>query len=211
MQEGNEGSGDGNDSVPMNPCYWSPIPREVRPHGVDYGPDRYIVNSSIEIVSLKSFGGQTAVKDLNDEKKEEEEEEEEVPEDLAKRPPKPPYKSHGHTIWHTHHYRKGSKYVGYVKRNEKNQPTSCRHGQGKCYYNDGRCYSGAWWDDQKHGRGSETRQDGQAVFVGEFRQGLRHGRGTIKFLNGIIEKGIWKFDKKTKTIMKGNNFIQFDT
>jgi hypothetical protein len=98
-----------------------------------------------------------------------------------------------------------------VKRDETNQPTSQRHGQGVFHYNDGRVFTGAWWDDKKHGRGSETRQDGEALFVGEFRHGLRHGRGTIKFKSGVIEKGIWQHDKKQKTIMKGNKFVEFDT
>ena len=199
----------------MNPCYWSPIPIEVQPHKVDYGPDRYIVHIPETVVSEplhQDFGKEALMPKYVPESVTPKETKEE--EDLAKiRPPKPPFPTHGPTIWTTFTLKKGSSYTGYVKRDEENQPTKVRHGFGTfTYSNSHRKYKGQWWEGSKHGRGNEQRHDGLAHFVGEFRAGLKHGRGTIKYTTGGIDKGIWKFDKKIKTIMRGNTKgVAFDT
>jgi hypothetical protein len=38
-------------------------------------------------------------------------------------------------------------------------------------------------------------------YVGEFRNGLRHGKGTFTFVNGEVKEGIWK-DGKLKYVKK---------
>ena len=196
----------------MNPCYWSPEFNEVQPHGVDYGPDRYMDSTPQSTASEPlhtNFGLEALVP--KEESKGKADEQCQQPEDINKRPPKPPYASHGHTMWHTFSL-KNVIYVGYVKRNEKNQPTHLRHGYGKYTYNkSSREYKGQWWNDQKHGRGNEQRHDGMACFIGEFRKGLKHGRGIVKYKDGNIDKGIWKYDQKIKTIMRGNTHVAFDT
>ena len=209
----------------MNPCYWSPIPVEVQPHGVNYGPDRYIRVIPRETVteplhkdvgkeampSYKQIKNDDGNDDGNDNGNDDASEDS-ILEDTAKRPPKPPFASHGHVIWTTFTLSKGSSYTGYVKR-DSSGPTQIRHGMGTfSHFNSFRKYFGAWWDDEKHGRGNEIRHDGKATFVGEFRHGLKHGRGTIKYhQTGHVDKGIWKYDKKMKTIMRGNKFVLFDT
>ena len=35
-------------------------------------------------------------------------------------------------------------------------------------------------------------------YVGEWKRGLRHGKGTLIYANGKIEEGIWKKNKLIK-------------
>jgi hypothetical protein len=122
-------------------------------------------------------------------------------------------------MWTTLKYQKAV-YVGYVKTIKKSKfgsrvATNIRHGSGTMTYNSSenccRSYYGSWWDDRQHGRGTEHRGDGLATFVGEYRNGSKHGRGVWKYINGNIDKGIWKFGTKVKTIMRGNTKERFDT
>ncbi|MGP1676187.1 MAG: hypothetical protein ACTS6J_03410 [Burkholderiales bacterium] len=47
-------------------------------------------------------------------------------------------------------------------------------------------------DNNRHGQGTYTWAIGQK-YVGEFRNGLQHGRGTVFGADGsILQAGIWK-------------------
>ena len=204
----------------MNPCYWAPIEREIQPHGVDYGPDRYIVTSVHEQASepLHKRAGLVPVV-VTDEIEEIEEITNKAPEI---RPPKPPFGTHGHVMWTTLNYKRAV-YVGFVKAVKKKgqkfgsrQVSNIRHGPGTMTYNSTdtcqREYRGDFWEDNKHGKGNEKREDGLATFVGKFRNGKRHGRGVIKYQTGEMDKGIWNKGSKAKTIMRGlTGGVKYDT
>jgi len=40
-------------------------------------------------------------------------------------------------------------------------------------------------------KGTETWENGRK-YVGEFKDGKFHGQGTLTYINGVVEKGIWK-------------------
>ena len=72
----------------ISPCYWYKIKREVQPHGVDYGPDRYIVESKIQTASepLHARAGIVPI-DSELEKQEPLDTSVAPAEDMSKRPP----------------------------------------------------------------------------------------------------------------------------
>ena len=54
----------------------------------------------------------------------------------------------------------------------------------------GELYVGEWWDDRRHGRGTVTIGDG-GVFVGTFARGLYDGIGTFRAVSGDEYRGEW--------------------
>ena len=56
-------------------------------------------------------------------------------------------------------------------------------------------YEGAWKNDRKEGRGTQTYQNGD-VYEGLFLLGLRHGVGTLRTADGETYSGDWKADKR---------------
>ena len=64
-------------------------------------------------------------------------------------------------------------------------------------WENGSRYVGEWKDGKKHGQGTYTYANGDK-YVGGWKKGLRHGKGTFTHANGKIEEGIWKKDKLVK-------------
>ena len=64
------------------------------------------------------------------------------------------------------------------------------HGQGTITAGEEK-YVGEWKDGKKHGQGTNTFADGYK-YVGEFKDGIRHGQGTFTATDGRVMKGIWK-------------------
>ena len=105
----------------------------------------------------------------------------------------------------------GGKYIGEFK---DDNPLKKFHGQGTYTYSDGRKYVGEWKNGKWHGQGTISSPD-RIKYVGEFKNGHFkegtlsfpdhgkytgqfnkdnhfHGKGTMTWPNGKIEKGIWK-------------------
>ena len=57
--------------------------------------------------------------------------------------------------------------------------------------NNGYKYVGEFKNGEKHGQGTETFADGYK-YVGEFKNGEKHGQGTATFANGKKKSGLWK-------------------
>jgi hypothetical protein len=55
-------------------------------------------------------------------------------------------------------------------------------------------YEGEFKDNNWHGRGKETRDDG-STYEGQFRDGKRHGTGRCALVNGSIHEGSWEDNK----------------
>merc|ERR1711998_559320 len=66
--------------------------------------------------------------------------------------------------------------------------------QTKTYAN-GHVYVGQMKDGKKHGKGTYTWADG-AVYVGDWKDGKRHGKGTHTYADGNVYDGEWKHDTK---------------
>ena len=65
------------------------------------------------------------------------------------------------------------------------------HGEGKMIYKDGSEYNGSWLFGKLHGKGVLEYNDG--IYDGEFKDGLRHGRGkyTCTLANSNVEYDGW--------------------
>lgn len=95
-----------------------------------------------------------------------------------------------------------------------------RWGKGKCTFGSGEAYNGQWEDDAMHGEGTLTVKgrslkgtwtrgvpdfappssgfkefvfpDGKGTYIGTWRGGKRHGKGTFKFASGDVYEGAWQ-------------------
>ena len=56
---------------------------------------------------------------------------------------------------------------------------------------DGDKYVGEFKDGNRHGQGTHTYTDGRK-YVGEYKDGKRYGQGTFTFVDGSVVEGIWK-------------------
>jgi len=86
----------------------------------------------------------------------------------------------------------GNKYTGNWK-DEK------REGPGTQTYSDGEYikYTGYWKDDKYNGNGTLTWRN-KTKYIGEFKNGLKHGPGKVYEPNGkVLMKGNWEDDKFT--------------
>ena len=61
--------------------------------------------------------------------------------------------------------------------------------------NDGDTYEGEWKNNIRHGKGTYTFANG-IKYVGNYKDGKRHGQGTYTFANGEKYVGNFKDDKK---------------
>ena len=68
------------------------------------------------------------------------------------------------------------------------QWTNC---QGTETWENGRKYVGEFKDGKRHGQGTYTGANGNK-YVGKFNDGQPNGQGTLTYADGKIEKGIWK-------------------
>jgi hypothetical protein len=67
-------------------------------------------------------------------------------------------------------------------------------GHGIHEYDDGSKYVGEWKDGERHGQGTYTFANGNN-YVGEWKDGKRHGQGTFTWADGDKYVGQWKDDK----------------
>jgi len=58
---------------------------------------------------------------------------------------------------------------------------------------DGKKYEGEWKDGKKHGQGTLTWANG-SKYEGEWKDGKRHGQGTLAWASGKKYEGEWKDD-----------------
>ena len=68
----------------------------------------------------------------------------------------------------------------------------CNNGQGTYRWESGDEYVGEWKDGKRHGQGTQTQQVFRTKYVGEWKDGEFNGQGTLTYINGTVEKGIWK-------------------
>jgi hypothetical protein len=69
------------------------------------------------------------------------------------------------------------------------------HGFGKwTSSNETMTYEGQWLQDQWHGRGTQISLDvlSQYTYIGDFKHGDIHGKGTMKWADGRIYEGEWR-------------------
>eukprot|EP01034_Spumella_vulgaris_P036897 gene36897-45518_t len=73
-----------------------------------------------------------------------------------------------------------------------------RHGQGRQTYLDGTCvyYEGQWKSNKRHGHGEmEIRKSATSpggVYVGSFQSDRAHGHGVHTYDNGDVYIGMWR-------------------
>ena len=106
-------------------------------------------------------------------------------------------KEHGQGVYT---YANGDKYVGEHKDGK-------RHGQGTLTWADGTKYVGEWKDEDKwqgtqydkDGNVTATYSEGVAEFVGEYvgelKDGKKHGQGALTYVSGRRYVGEWKDGK----------------
>jgi len=74
-----------------------------------------------------------------------------------------------------------------------------RHGYGKCTWSsgeyEGRVYVGQWRNDLREGRGVCSWADG-AVYEGEWKRDKKDGKGRMRFSDGVLFVGEWKNNAK---------------
>ena len=71
----------------------------------------------------------------------------------------------------------------------------CNNGQGTYRWESGDEYVGEWKDGKRHGLGTYTYASGEFAgdkYVGEWKDSNQHGQGTYTFADGTVEKGIWE-------------------
>jgi hypothetical protein len=62
------------------------------------------------------------------------------------------------------------------------------HGTGVLTFADGTTYRGQWTSGLPEGWGILTRRDGRVIYNGQWRNGKKHGRGTV-YVDGICYQG----------------------
>lgn len=66
-------------------------------------------------------------------------------------------------------------------------------------------YTGTWENGKRNGVGTYVWEDGQK-YIGEWRNDVRHGKGTVFFANGESLSGVWENGKLNgEVIKKGKN------
>ena len=68
-------------------------------------------------------------------------------------------------------------------------------GKGMCTNVNGQKYVGEFKEGLPHGKGTNIFGDGPKKgdkYTGEYKDGLRHGQGTYTCANGKVFKGTWK-------------------
>lgn len=101
----------------------------------------------------------------------------------------------------------GSYFIGYIKKEKANGCGIFVHSSGDMYkgefYDDkssgygsyinnikySECY-GEWYDDNQNGYGVEIWKD-NSYYIGQFKEGRKHGIGTYKWANGSMYEGEW--------------------
>jgi len=71
-----------------------------------------------------------------------------------------------------------------------------RHGQGVCYWEDGKRFIGRFKNDQLHGSGKMIYPNGD-VYQGEWKNGAKHGLGTYSWKNGAVYEGGYAYGKRS--------------
>ena len=69
--------------------------------------------------------------------------------------------------------------------------------QGTETWENGRKYVGEFKDGKRHGQGTYTMSDG-SNYTGQWEGSIPNGEGIYTFADGKIEKGIWKMGELTK-------------
>ena len=67
-------------------------------------------------------------------------------------------------------------------------------GLGSLTYPDGEKYVGEWKDGKKHGQGTDIFSSGNK-YEGEYKDGEKHGQGTYTLTDGNRFEGEWKDGK----------------
>lgn len=73
-------------------------------------------------------------------------------------------------------------------------------GMGNFTWEDGRMYLGEYRNDLKHGQGTFQWPDGRK-YIGGWSEGKQHGRGTF-VKDGGKREGIWELGKRIKWLDK---------
>ena len=68
----------------------------------------------------------------------------------------------------------------------------CWNGQGTYTWESGDEYVGEWKDGKRHGQGTQTQLILGSKYVGEWKDGVAHGQGTYLFPSGKKYVGEWK-------------------
>ncbi len=84
-----------------------------------------------------------------------------------------------------------------ISYREGNFVNGLRHGkifeQSNCDTNGCKTFDGYYVLDKREGWGKDVNPD-QGTYEGEWKQNLRHGKGTMTYLNGYVEVGYWFYD-----------------
>ena len=84
------------------------------------------------------------------------------------------------------------------------------HCQGRYVWPNGDVYVGEWRDDKRHGKGSDTFSSGHR-YSGDFVDGKRHGQGAFTFPDGEMYVGEWRDDARhgvgTNIFPDGQRFV----
>merc|ERR1712166_326138 len=82
--------------------------------------------------------------------------------------------------------------------------------QGKCTNASGSTYVGDWKDGKKHGQGAFTYADGE-TYVGGWKEDKKHGQGTCNWANGMTYVGERIYGKMhghgTYTYVSGDTYV----
>jgi len=71
-------------------------------------------------------------------------------------------------------------------------------------YKDGSNYNGDFFEEKKHGYGTETFPSNQGFYKGNFKEDKKDGEGILELTNGYKYKGSWCNGKREG---KGEEFI----
>ena len=66
-----------------------------------------------------------------------------------------------------------------------------RHGEGIYYYVNGDIYEGNWKNNKKDGEGTLVYQNDSRTYVGQFKNDLFNGWGTLHIIGGEKYEGEW--------------------
>ena len=86
----------------------------------------------------------------------------------------------------------------------------CNNGQGTYTWESGE-YVGEWKDGKRHGQGTHTVYILGSKYAGEWKDGLQHGQGTYSYPDGNKYVGEWKDGKwhgqGTATYANGDKYV----